>query len=94
MHNLLIFDSRLSSWLEAKVFHERSCRALIPMLMIPAETNCFKLHPIKLPHASAERLVRIGTAPAKLGKAAIKKDCGTAPCRPRSFIACQNNLTK
>jgi hypothetical protein len=49
----------LSAWLESKVLHERSRRAPIPMLMVPAEKNSFKLHPIKLPNASAIRQVNL-----------------------------------
>ncbi len=50
-----IFDSRLSDWLESRVLHSRCVHAPIPVLMIPAEKNCFKLHPIRLPRTSSER---------------------------------------
>jgi hypothetical protein len=68
-----IIDSRLSSWLESKVFHQRSCRTPIPMLMIPSEKNCFKLQPIKLPAASAVRTVSVSVAmPARKIETKVK----------------------
>jgi hypothetical protein len=79
-----IFDTRLSSWLEAKVFHERSCRSPIPMLMIPAEKNSFRLHPIKLPSVATdrliptERLVNSGAATIRVRKSEKKINGGTA----------------
>ena len=73
-----IIDSRLSSWLESKVFHERSCRTPIPMLMIPAEKNCFRLQPIKLPAASTIRTANLTVAkPAR--KAETKAKPAPAP---------------
>ncbi len=89
-----IFDTRLSSWLESKVFHERTCRAPIPMLMIPSERNSFRLHPIKLPSASTDRLVKIGAATIQSRKPEKKFSCGSAPCRARSFITCENNVAR
>jgi hypothetical protein len=50
-----INDARLSQWLESKVYHERTGRPPIPMLMIPAEKNSFKLQPMKLPSAATEK---------------------------------------
>jgi hypothetical protein len=51
-----IFDSRLSAWLESKVYHARSGgRPPVPMLMIPAEKNSFKLQPMKLPSAATSQ---------------------------------------
>jgi len=53
-----IYDTRLSQWLESKVFHDRAGRAPIPMLMIPAERNSFKVQPMKLPRVSTEKPVK------------------------------------
>jgi len=89
-----IFDTRLSSWLEAKVFHERPRRAPIPMLMIPAEKNSFRLHPMKLPSASTDRMLKIGAATAQPRKAEIKPGIGAASHRPPSFITSQSNLAR
>lgn len=61
-----IFDSRLSSWLETKVFHDKAGRPPIPMLLTPAEKNSFKLQPIKLPNASTNRLAKPSTATAEI----------------------------
>lgn len=86
-----IFDSRLSDWLQSKVFHGRTCRTPVPMLMIPAENNCFELHVLTLPHVSAQGPVRIGAVIEAARKTETKLNCGTAPCRTRSFIACSHN---
>jgi hypothetical protein len=61
-----IFDSRLSSWLETKVYHDRAGRAPIPMLMIPAEKNSFKLQPMKLPNASASQAAKPNAAATEI----------------------------
>jgi hypothetical protein len=70
------------------------------MLMIPAEKNTFKLHPIKLPSAStASRLdgiasaIAIGAATAQSRKPEQKKSCGTAPRRAPSLITCTKNMS-
>jgi hypothetical protein len=41
-----IFDPRLCAWLESKTFHEKRGHAPIPMALIPAGKNCFRLVPI------------------------------------------------
>jgi hypothetical protein len=38
-----IHDPRLCDWLESKNFHERPCRTPVPLAMIPAGKNSFKL---------------------------------------------------
>jgi hypothetical protein len=89
-----IFDARLSSWLESKVLHQRSRRAPIPILMIPAEKNSFKLHPIKLPSASTDRMSKIGAAIAQSRKAESKLSFGNVPNRVTSLIKSENNLAR
>ena len=89
-----IFDTRLSSWLESKMFHERSRRAPIPILMIPAEKNSFKLHPMKLPSASTDRMLKIGTATEQPVKAESKSSIPAALHRPLSFITGGSNLAR
>jgi hypothetical protein len=41
-----ISDPRLSAWLESKNFNGRPGDAPIPLAMIPAGKNCFRLQPI------------------------------------------------
>ena len=41
-----IHDPRLCAWLEAKHFHNRPDRTPIPLAMIPAGNNSFRLRPI------------------------------------------------
>jgi len=43
-----IHDARLCAWLESKNFHARPDRFPIPMAMIPAGNNSFKLQPVTL----------------------------------------------
>jgi hypothetical protein len=38
-----IHDPRLCEWLESKHFHDRPCRTPVPLVMIPAGKNSFKL---------------------------------------------------
>ena len=74
-----IFDTRLSSWLESKVFHERPRRAPVPMLMVQAEKNSFKLHPMKLPSAATDQIPKIGVGVTHARKAETKSSFITAP---------------
>jgi hypothetical protein len=41
-----IYDPRLCAWLESKHFHTRTDRTPIPLVMIPAGGNAFKLRPV------------------------------------------------
>lgn len=43
-----IHDPRLCAWLESKNFHTRPDRTPVPMVMIPAGKNSFKLEPVRL----------------------------------------------
>lgn len=62
-----IFDARLSQWLESKVYHDKARgHAPIPMLMIPAEKNSFKLQPMKLPSASTNKETKPTAAAAEV----------------------------
>jgi hypothetical protein len=89
-----IFDTRLSSWLESKVLHERSRRVPIPMLMIPAEKNSFKLHPVKLPSPAAEGMQKISAVTSQARKVEMKTSHGPATHRAPTFITSENNLAR
>ncbi len=41
-----IYDPRLCAWLESKSFSERPGKRPMPLAMIPAGKNCFRLRPI------------------------------------------------
>jgi hypothetical protein len=43
-----IFDPRLCAWLESKHFHTKPDRTPVPLALIPAGNNCFKLQPVRL----------------------------------------------
>jgi hypothetical protein len=43
-----IYDPRLCAWLECKHFHARPDRTPVPLVMIPAGKNSFKLRPVRL----------------------------------------------
>jgi hypothetical protein len=43
-----IYDPRLCAWLESKNFHMRSDRTPVPLVMIPAGKNSFKLEPVRM----------------------------------------------
>lgn len=43
-----IYDPRLCAWLESKNFHTRPDRTPVPLVMIPAGKNAFKLQPMRL----------------------------------------------
>jgi hypothetical protein len=43
-----IQDRRLGAWLESKNFHERPSRDPVPLAMIPAGKNSFRLRPIAM----------------------------------------------
>jgi hypothetical protein len=40
-----IYDPRLCAWLESKNYHGRPDRLPVPLAMIPAGKNCFRLQP-------------------------------------------------
>ncbi len=42
-----IHDPRLCAWLESKNLHERPGQSPIPLAMIPAGKNCFRLQPVR-----------------------------------------------
>jgi hypothetical protein len=44
-----IHDPRLCDWLESKNLHDRPCRTPVPMAMIPAGKNSYKLASINRP---------------------------------------------
>jgi hypothetical protein len=50
-----IHDPRLCAWLEAKNFHATPDRTPIPMAMIPAGNNSFKLQPVSFHGQSRTR---------------------------------------
>ena len=43
-----IYDPRLCAWLESKNFHTRPDRTPIPLALIPAGKNSFRLQPVPL----------------------------------------------
>jgi len=43
-----IFDPRLCAWLESKHMHSKPNRAPVPLAMIPAGRNSFRLQPVAL----------------------------------------------
>ncbi len=43
-----IHDPRLCAWLESKNYHTRPDRTPVPMVMIPAGKNAYKLQPMRL----------------------------------------------
>ena len=43
-----IYDPRLCAWLEAKRFQARPGQAPVPLAMIPAGENSFRLQPVRL----------------------------------------------
>ncbi len=55
-----IRDPRLCDWLESKVFHGRARRTPVPLAILPAGKNAFRLQTIKLPYASENGLAKIG----------------------------------
>lgn len=43
-----IYDPRLCAWLESKQFHTKQDRTPVPLAMIPAGKNSYKLQPVRL----------------------------------------------
>lgn len=43
-----IYDPRLGAWLEAKHFHAEPGRTSVPLVMIPAGKDAFRLQPVSL----------------------------------------------
>jgi len=87
-----IRDPRLCDWLELKVFHGRSCRGPVPLAMLAAGKNVFRLHCLRLPSPSANGLTKIGPAAAFTRPPVIKPPCTAAVCRPRQYISCPVNI--
>lgn len=79
-----IRDSRLSDWLESRIFHGRRRRTPVPLAMLPSGKNAFRLQTIKLPAASANGLGRIGPVSPAVKQAEGKSSAhGTHPPVPR-----------
>jgi hypothetical protein len=51
-----IFDPRLCAWLEARHMHTRLDRAPIPLSMIPAGENSYRLQPVSLNEQARSKL--------------------------------------
>lgn len=81
-----IRDPRLSDWLESKIFHGRLRRTPVPLAMLPAGKNSFRLQTIKLPAASANGLAKIGPVVPPLkkldGKSPLKTQSSVHPSAP------------
>jgi hypothetical protein len=76
-----IRDPRLCDWLESRIFHGRPRRTPVPLAMLPAGKNSFRLQTIKLPPASTNGLARIGP----VARAAKHGDGGQPrPTRPQA----------
>ncbi|MGP8225263.1 MAG: hypothetical protein ACLQGT_03825 [Terracidiphilus sp.] len=86
-----IRDQRLCDWLESSLFHGRSCRTPIPLLMSFQEVNVYKLQPLILQPRSSNHPANIvpGVSAAKTSE--MRPQCGSAVCRLRNFIACPVN---
>jgi len=89
-----IRDPRLCDWLEAKMFHGRSCRTPVPMAMIRIAKGTFRLIPFRLPSPSANQLLPIVQQPAQNNRAASKPPCSLSVCKPRHFIRCPVNFPR
>jgi hypothetical protein len=57
-----IYDPRLCAWLEMRHMHGQPDRAPIPLAMIPAGNNSFKLQPVSVSVQPRGRLVVSTTA--------------------------------
>lgn len=86
-----IRDQRLCEWLESMLFHGRSCRIPIPLLMFLQERNVYRLQPLLLQSRSSNHPGKI--APAAMAAKASEKlpPCDGAVCRMRNFIHCPVN---
>ena len=88
-----ICDDRLSAWLEDRLYHGRSCRAPLPLALIPAGNNVYKLRPLTLPPISSASIGSTGFAvlpsrPVTARPAGDTPICGTSPCKLRRYLAC------
>jgi hypothetical protein len=50
-----IFDPRLCAWLESRHLHGKVGCASVPLAMIPAGNNSFKLQPVSAGHVRAKQ---------------------------------------
>ena len=54
-----IYDPRLCAWLESRHMHGKLDRTPVPLALIPAGENSFRLQPVPVtPHVSPRLLVR------------------------------------
>jgi hypothetical protein len=51
-----IFDPRLCAWLENKHMHASHNRTPVPLAMIPAGKNAFRLQPVSVDHPERAKL--------------------------------------
>jgi hypothetical protein len=77
-----IRDPRLCAWLESKIFHGRARRTPVPLVMLPAGKNSFRLQTIKLPSASENGLAKIGPASMPLKQAGGKGTAARSAVHP------------
>lgn len=86
-----ICDQRLCDWLTLRLFHGRSCSTPIPLAMIPAGNNAFRLQPFRTLTPRSSGLSKIGLGAAPVQKLDSKTDCRATVCRVRQFISCSVN---
>ena len=85
-----IRDPRVCDWLTLRFFHGRSCHTPIPVAMIQAGDNVYRLQPFRiLPAANGATQIGPGVAPDQQPDA--KTDCEATVCRVRRFIRCSLN---
>jgi hypothetical protein len=81
-----IRDPRLCDWLESRIFHGRMARTPVPLAMLPAGRNSFRIQPLKLPLVSANGLARVGPAPAAFKHGEAQPVSGGILNKPRSYV--------
>ena len=86
-----IRDQRLCDWLEASLFHGRSCRIPIPLLMSLQGRNVYGLQPLLPQSRSSNTPGKIAPAAPAAKAPEMRPLCDSALCRMRNFIHCPVN---
>lgn len=58
-----ISDPRLCAWLESKHMHTQPERGSIPLAMVPAGKNAFRLQPVRAPGLNRSRMAVMAAGP-------------------------------
>jgi hypothetical protein len=83
-----ISDHRLGAWLYSRFFHGKASRAPMPIELVPAGEDAYRLVPFSVPPASTDGISRKGPPRRRSHSEREKSRCTNPLCFTRSCVTC------